>query len=398
MFLELFLGGLCGFVLGMVTGLIPGLHVNLATAITVSLSAPFLLLQPYFFAALLVSAMISHNLFDFIPSVFLGAPDEADAISVLPAQKMLLLGRGVEAVYFSVIGAVAGAIIMAIISIPFWILLPVLYQMSRNFIGVALLILPFVMLLREQRQKRFFAFILIILSACLGVATFSFALKDPLLPLLSGLFGISVLLGNFSSSSKIPPQLLDLPDISIRKIIFSSGIGSLVGALLNIFPGVGPSQASILSLSITNTKRNELVIASVSAVSTGSIFGSIIALSAISKARNAPLVMLQNIVSVSGELTIAIMLLAICVLAFSALAVVFVSPFLVGIIAKFDYKTITFGILGLIFILVIWRSGIIGLLILFSGACIGVSAHKAEIGKNHLMACLLLPTAGYFLL
>ena len=397
MFLELILGGISGFLLGIITGLTPGLHINLASAIIVSAAAPFIHLQPFYFSALLVSAMISHNMFDFIPSVFLGAPDEAEAMSVLPAHQLLLLGRGVEAVYYSAVGAVVGALLMIIISIPFWFFLPIAYGLSQGFIGFVLILLPFAMILREQKGKRFFALALILLSACLGFATFSIGLKDPLLPLLSGLFGISVLLGNFSVSAKIPPQLLDLPKIELKGLSIVSSVGSIIGSLPNLFPGVGPSQASILTISATNVKKKELVIASVSAVSTGSVFGSIIALSALGKARNAPLVHLQNLISVSSDLIAALMLLGIIVLAIGSLTVVFLAPFFMRIIAKFDYRTLTAAILALTLSLVLWRTWLIGILILSIGTCLGIAAHKAEVGKHHLMACLLIPTASYFL-
>jgi putative membrane protein len=64
---------------------------------------------------------ITHTFIDFIPSIFLGAPDEDTGLSTLPGHEFLLKGQGYYAVKLTVIGS-AIAIISLTFLIPFFIL------------------------------------------------------------------------------------------------------------------------------------------------------------------------------------------------------------------------------------------------------------------------------------
>lgn len=113
---------LLGTILGAAAGLVPGLHINnlaylvgassgaLTAGVLGALSAcgagaeDALLLV----AAMLVSCLIAHTMTGILPSVFLGAPDPGLALSVLPAHRLLLEGKGIEAVRCSLMGCVGG--------------------------------------------------------------------------------------------------------------------------------------------------------------------------------------------------------------------------------------------------------------------------------------------------
>ena len=101
--IELVLWLLAGTLVGMAVGLIPGLHPN-----TVLLaSIPLFLVSPS--AATLVffvSLSVTNTIANFIPSVFFGAPEPGTALSVLPGHEFLLKGRGMEALFLTVVGGV----------------------------------------------------------------------------------------------------------------------------------------------------------------------------------------------------------------------------------------------------------------------------------------------------
>ncbi len=397
MFIEFAIGTFLGIGVGMLTGITPGLHVNLVT--TLALSFGLSLLSPQAAAAFIIALMVSHNIFDFIPSVFLGAPDEADALAVLPGHQLLLAGRGLEAVLYSSLGMLAALGFMIMLLVPLLFILPLLYGAVQPFLAFALLGVIIVMIFREKgAYHKLVATLIVLLAGCLGVATFSFNLNDPLLPLLSGLFGISVLVGNFSADAKIHPQLLDLPHIPIKPLLAPTLLGTIIGCMLNLFPGVGPSQASMISLSALKLKRPEMIIATTSAVSNGSLFGSLIALYAINKARNAPLAQLSELLTVTPILLIALFIIGVIATLLCSVGVLIIAPLVLRFIAKVKYGIITGAILLLIVALVIIRTGIIGVLILAIGTSLGLVAHHAGVGKHHLMACLLLPTIGYLLI
>lgn len=86
-----------GIMLGVITGITPGLHINLVATTMFSLS-PLLsnYLSPINIAVILVSMSITHTFLDFIPSIFLGAPNSETALAVLPGHTLLLRGEGLR--------------------------------------------------------------------------------------------------------------------------------------------------------------------------------------------------------------------------------------------------------------------------------------------------------------
>src|SRR3990167_6820790 len=105
MLLEIILFLILGIFIGTFTGLTPGVHINLIGAILVSLSASvFFGINPLYFVVFIVAMSITHVFVDFIPSIFLGCPDDETALSVLPGHEMLKTGRGYEAVMLSSLG------------------------------------------------------------------------------------------------------------------------------------------------------------------------------------------------------------------------------------------------------------------------------------------------------
>ena len=84
MILALLVALLLGCLIGTFTGLTPGIHVNLIGVILLSL--PLTKISPIYSLIFLVSMSITHTFLDFIPSIFLGAPDEDTSLSILPVK------------------------------------------------------------------------------------------------------------------------------------------------------------------------------------------------------------------------------------------------------------------------------------------------------------------------
>src|SRR3989344_2969649 len=106
---------LLGILAGIITGLLPGIHINLVSAFLVASSA-FLLafLSPVSIIIFIVAMTITHTFLDFIPSVFLGAPDDDSVLAVLPGHEMLLKGKGHEAIILTLYGGIIGIILILI--------------------------------------------------------------------------------------------------------------------------------------------------------------------------------------------------------------------------------------------------------------------------------------------
>src|SRR3990167_3829298 len=117
MFLEFLFVILAGVFAGIITGLVPGIHINLVAVMMLSSSA-FLLnyFSPLSLALFIVAMSVTHTFLDAIPSIFLGAPDSGLELSVLPGHKLLLDGRGYEAVFLTVVGSFFAVIVCLIMT------------------------------------------------------------------------------------------------------------------------------------------------------------------------------------------------------------------------------------------------------------------------------------------
>lgn len=170
-FFDLLLACILGVLCGAITGLIPGIHVNTVGAFVFTLSATLInFLSPEFLGVLLISMAISHALLEFIPSMFLGVPEEGTVLSVLPGHQLLLQGRGREAIRLVALGGF-GAIMVTIFSLPlFTIILPPLYTLIKPYIWLLLIIVTIYMFIRLNRDLMSFMWsvALFVLSGLLG--------------------------------------------------------------------------------------------------------------------------------------------------------------------------------------------------------------------------------------
>lgn len=130
--LGILLFSLIGTFLGVFTGLTPGIHVNIVAATFIALQASLMAFVSFLIGwanptvediLLLLSCMIfanavSHTFLDYIPSVFLGVPDSDTALSVLPGHRMLLAGKGYEAVLLSAFGSLTALMVFLSLMFP----------------------------------------------------------------------------------------------------------------------------------------------------------------------------------------------------------------------------------------------------------------------------------------
>ncbi len=167
---------LAGSCLGILSGITPGIHVNTLSLILVAAysSIEALLLGlvdvlgadprliPVFVSSMIVSAAVVHSFVDFIPSVFLGAPGESEVLSVLPGHRLLLAGKGMEAVGCAATGSLTGALLSLMTALPFLYLMgpPVrLYETISPFIPHLLIAVVLILILSERGDRKMIAVI-----------------------------------------------------------------------------------------------------------------------------------------------------------------------------------------------------------------------------------------------
>lgn len=401
--LGLLVALLLGVTCGTLTGLTPGIHINLVAFFLLAISASLLLFfPPIALIVFIVSLSITHIFIDFIPTIFLGAPDEDTSLSILPGHEMLINGQGYEAVILSVLGALIGIILLFPLIPFFLLLLPVIYPYIQRIIPIILILIIIIMIIFEK--NKILTLIIILLSGFLGYSSLNLNLKDPLLPLLTGLFGSSSLITSITKKTLLPKQeiipiksiLKKLNPFSFLKSISASLIASPICSFL---PALGSSQASTIgSYVIGELDRKEFLIL-VGIVNTLVMSLSFITLYSINKSRTGSAVAINKLLPLLSQSNLALITLSIIISAiFAFILSVLIAKYFSKIITKISYTKLSIFILVLLTIITIIFSGIIGLIIYFTSTALGISCILLGIKRTSLMGCLLIPTIIIYLI
>lgn len=389
-----------GCAIGVVTGLIPGLHVNTVAVLGLGTYAS-LGMDPTQFAIVLASLSITHSFLDFLPAIFVGAPEEDTALSILPAQRLFLQGRALEAVKLTALGSLLGLGASLLLLIPALYVIPALYHLSRGVIAY-LLIAAVLLLLLGERKPRAIAWAagIFLISGWFGVLVLegqkALSSTEILFPVFAGLFGISNLLNSLKSRVAAIPQDKYIRVDAEPRYLASGTAGALCGALIGILPAISPSQmGALISDRLKFDSKSFLVF--LSSINTSDAIYSILALYTIQNARSGVGVMIGKVLDVDYNTV----LLLVGVMAFSAFFAAFahieVGRRMAEIMGRIDYGKLCAASLLTILFLVYLFTGIFGLLISGLATAIGLLPIYSGVSRTHLMGVLLVPTIMFFL-
>ena len=394
---------LAGILAGIVTGLIPGIHINLVSLLLVFISGFFLgFTSPLVLGVFIISMAVTHTFLDVIPSVFLGAPDSDTALIVLPGHKLLMKGMGFEAVKLATIGSLL-CLVVTIVLIPFVLsFVPVIYEFIQPHIGIILILVVAFMILKEKGISGVLrgGFVFFI-SGVLGIIVLSIPnLEQPLFPMLSGLFGISMLLISLSDNVKIPKQsITEMIKIDKKELAKTIAAGTFSGSLTALFPGLGAAQAAILGSQLTGKVGEYAFIIMVGGINTVNFTFSLVTLYTLQKARNGAVVaVLEILKSIDFPGLVVFLCVALIVGGIATFLTLRITRVFAKFITKINYPSLCLCVIGFICLLVLYFSSWLGLLILIISTFIGMLATLLNVKKSHAMGCLLLPVILYFIL
>ncbi len=397
--LELLLGLLIGCGMGIFTGITPGIHINLVSVLILSLS-PWLLqyVSPLTLGLVIVGMTIVHTFLDSIPATFLGAPDSDEVLSVLPGHRLLLEGEGYEAVTRTVIGTLAAAILMVALTPVLIIGINYLYPLIKEKISIILLTLCIFFIWKEPRSK-LWALLIFMLAGVLGIITLTFGLKDPLFPLFSGLFGTAGLLLSINDKVNIPEQKISFPEVTKKEGFSTITSAVITGSLCSMLPGLGPSQAAMIGAQFTKTMTGPTFLILNSALNMVNMMMSFVTLYAIDKGRNGAIVVVGQIIGKIGKeellLLIAAVLIALGIGTYLTLALTKVFS---KLMTKINYKKVCVSIIVFVTGLVVLLTGWQGIVIYLTATSLGLLPPLKNVGRSHMMGCLLLPIILFLLL
>jgi len=409
-----------GVLIGTITGLVPGIHINLIAVMLLGASAALLnIANPLTITIFIVAMAITHTFIDYIPSIFLGAPDEDSFLSVLPGHQLLLKGRAYFAIIFTLYGSLAALLIILIFTPIFMYVLPHVYPYIQNLMWLILLVVSVYLIISESGldkksfilnyNKKTWALIIFLLAGFLGIATLNLNIKEPLLPLLTGLFGASSLIISIKHKTKIPEQRISkLKEIKLKKKSIIRGlIGSIIASPFTAFlPGLGASQAAVIGKSAAKIEDQREFLFLLGAINTIVMGLSFITFYSVSKTRTGAAVAVSKLIP---ELTLSnlIYIIIAIILAgiIAAIITIYISKLISKYIHKINYQKISINIIILLVFLVFILSdffniigGFIGLLIFITATFLGILTIQLGIKRMHLMGCLIIPTILFYLL
>ncbi len=397
MLISILVGTGIGLLLGTVSGLVPGIHANTMAGVLLSLQAVLLAyLDPIVLATAMFGALVTHTFLDIVPSTFLGIPDADTALAVLPAHALCLEGRGEEAVRISALGSALGVVLaVPILAFCFFALPSV-----QPFIdwGIGLLILAVAGFLIVMSESPGWAAAIFGVSGLLGLFTFRFSYlawhtvgdSAVLMPLLAGLFGISVLLT--ASRGVMPPQESGGPAGGECAVVKGSVLGAAAGAMVGWLPGLSNATANALLTGLIgyDSRPRDYILAT-GAANTVNAFLGLAALYAIARTRNGVMVALS-----AADLPPFTALLLGGVLA--ALAAYLLTVLLAGsasLLGSVDVRRLNYGVIVFVVVLALLLSGPFGGLVLLLATAVGLVPQMVNVRRVYCMGAVMLPVMLY---
>ncbi len=387
MLLEILIFSLIGISAGCVTGLIPGIHINLIGISLIALASKFPSINPLYFVTLIVSMSITHTFLDFIPSVFLGCPDTDTELSILPGHRLLKKGYGYAAINLTNYGSIGAIILFAILALPFAKIIYNLNHVFPNILPYVLIFFSIFMILLEKEKIN--ATKVFIITGLLGLIILNLNLRQPLLPLLSGLFGAPLLIRSIKNNTKIPKQKISELKVSLKKPLIASLIAS---PLCSFLPGMGSGQAAVIANTFSKLKEKEFLIL-IGATNTFVMGFSFIALYTISKTRTGTALAIKSLL---GSLSAHIFYLIIFISLVTGIIAFFLTKILAKKIAlkinKIKYRKISIATILILILVILAVSGFSGFLVFILASLTGIYSTSYKIRRTNMMGCLLIPT------
>jgi len=396
MLIQILLFLLLGIIAGTFTGLIPGIHVNLIGIFLISLASTnfFLAFNKIYFVVFIVAMAITHTFIDFIPSIFLGCPDTDTELSILPGHELLKKGQGYKAIVLTCYGSLAAIIIFILLIIPSIIIFPIINELIKNIIPYILIGTSIILILIER--KKLSALFIFLLTGALGFCVLNLnSINQPLLPLLSGLFGSSMLINTIKNKTQIPPQEIVKPKIKIIRPLLGSIIAS---PLCGFLPGLGSGQAAIIGNIISKTNKEGFLFL-IGATNTLVMGFSFIFLYLTSKTRTGAAVAIKEIIEIVSLKELIIILFIIPI---SGIISFYITIFFAKIfskkITKINYTYLSIITLIILFITIFLISNFLGIIIFIISTITGIYCINTNIKRTNMMGCLLIPTILYYLI
>jgi putative membrane protein len=390
--LQLLAWVLTGSLLGSCSGLIPGLHANnfafLLAGVAPSVPGP-----PLFVGCAMLAAGVVHTFLNAVPAMALGVPDAEMAVTALPGHRMVLEGRGYEAIRLSALGSVLAVLAAVPLAVPVTRGVTAVYPTIRAQLPLLLAMIAVALIASEPTwRSRLGGLLSLALAAGLGALTLDLSPAAPLeaggtlAPLFAGLFGAPVLIDAVRGSG-IPRQESDGIAMSRGLVGLTAIAGTLAGAAVGYLPGITAAIAAVAVLVVVpNGASDRGYIVATSGVDTANTIFALFALVAIGQPRTGVLVAFDR---TNAPLEIPILLAAVVLAGLVGFAlVILVGDAYLEVIGRLPYWAVSITVLVLLVGLSFLFAGPVGVAIFVAAAAIGMVPVRLRARRVHLMGVL----------
>jgi putative membrane protein len=393
--LQLLAWILAGSLLGTLSGLVPGLHAN-NFALLLAGIAPSVPGPPLFVGCGMLAAGVVHTFLNAVPAMALGVPDAEMAVTALPGHRMVLEGRGYEAIRLSALGSLLAVLVAIPLAVPITRGVTAAYPtiMDNLSLVLAMVVVALVASERTWRGKAGGA-LSFALAALLGALTLDLSPDAPLAaggmlaPIFAGLFGAPVLIDAIRGGG-VPPQNGEAIEIPRWLVATTAVAGALAGAVVGYLPGISAAIAAVAVLVfVPGNAGDRGYIVATSGVDTANTIFALFALVAIGQPRTGVMVAFE---SVGAPLEIPILLAGVLV----AGVVGFVLVITVGdeyleLVGQTEYWKISAVVLTGLLALSYLFTGPVGIVVFAVAAAIGMVPVRLRARRVHLMGVLIGP-------
>jgi putative membrane protein len=384
-----------GVGLGTASGLVPGLHAN-NFALLLAALASSLPGDPLLVGVAMLTAGVVHTFLDIVPMLALGVPDAAMAITALPGHRLVLAGRGREALRLSAIGSGLAVAVAVPLAIPITWLMIHSYPVIRAHLWIVLGGIVCLLVITESTPEAAVGgLVAFCLAAALGWVSLDVTPEAPLgagsmlTPLLTGLFGAPILLDAMGGGG-VPPQADAKLTMARRDLGLTAGAGSVAGAIVGYLPGISAAIASVVALpAVPNRDVDRGFIVATSGANTANTVFALFALVALGTPRTGVMVAVDN---TDVPLVVPVLLGAVVIgAACGVVLVVAVGDIYLRTVGQTDYTIVSTAVLiflcGLSFVFTGW----IGIVVFVASTVVGLVPPRFGARRVHLMGVLIGP-------
>lgn len=386
---------LAGCALGTVSGLLPGLHAN-NFAFLLSAVAPALDAPPLALGCAMLAAGLVHTFLDAVPALALGVPDAAMAASALPGHRLVIEGRGREALRLSAFGSAAAVALAVPVAVPLTGAMEVAYPTLDEWLPVVLFVVVLGLLWSEPTWRaRAAGCVTTAFATALGWVALDATPAGPLpvggvlAPLFAGLFGAPILI-DAADGDGVPPQADPRIALTPRATGVAAFAGTGAGAAVGYLPGVSSGVASTLALPATagEDPAREYLVATGGANTATAVFG-LFAFTALGAPRSGVLVAMAE----AGVPAALPTLLAAVVVAAAVgvVGVLVLGDAALRIVGRVNQRALVGCVLVGLAALVWGFAGRVGLLAFAAATVVGFLPVRLGCKRVHLMGVLVGP-------